>query len=125
MIVDKSPAKPRSEIGPHAMVGSNNGNINVQESMSTECTNPQQVVQKVVHKTPQIKPSVCGLANQTIPDNYSDNDKKNDDFALPLVGKKRRSSNAGLLQQQQAAGINPQKRQHLMQNVSGSNKKEV
>lgn len=71
-MADKSPAKPRSEMGAGA---SSTGNIGVQDSMSTQFTN-QHIVQKVVHKTPQIKPQVFGLANKTIPDNYSDNDKK-------------------------------------------------
>ena len=30
-----------------------------------------------------------------IPDNYSDADKKNEVFAMPLVGKRRKASEAG------------------------------
>ena len=47
-MADKSPAKPRSEMGAGA---SSTGNIGVQDSMSTQFTN-QHIVQKVVHKTP-------------------------------------------------------------------------
>ena len=52
----------------------------------------------VAHKTPQIKPSAPELAmhGTSVPDNYSNDDKKNEVFALPLVGKRRKAHEANL-----------------------------
>lgn len=63
--------------------------------MSSQATHTN--FQKVFHKTPQIKPSDPGLSMQVaaIPDNYSNDDKKNEVFALPIVGK-RKACEAGL-----------------------------
>jgi len=69
--------------------------------MSTQCFTAQPSFQKVTHKTPQIKPSAPGLTmmmgmSNAIPDNYSQgDDKKNGGFALPLVGRRRKASEAG------------------------------
>jgi hypothetical protein len=63
--------------------------------MSSQAT--QVIAQKVTHKTPQIKPSVPGLtiADCHIHDNYSNDDKTNEVFALPIVGRRRKASEAG------------------------------
>lgn len=68
-----------------------------QDTMSTQCT--QTLANKVTHKTPQLKPSVANLAigNSLVPDTFSNDDKpQNDNFALPLVGQRRRPCDAGL-----------------------------
>ena len=54
------------------------------------------IAQKVTHKTPQIKPSDPGFIGKNIvPDNYSNDDKGAEQFALPLVGRRRKASEAG------------------------------
>ena len=65
------------------------------ESTSTQAT--QLIAHKVTHKTPQIRPSEPGLAmaTETVPDNYSNDDKGNEVFALPLVGRRRKACEAG------------------------------
>lgn len=70
-----------------------------------------QVVAQKLHKTPQIKPSVPGLtiSGNTIPDNYSNDDKANEGFALPLVGSRRKASEAGFSKPTAAQQL---KRQH-------------
>ena len=53
----------------------------------------------MTHKTPQIRPSQPSLTvpNNIAPDNYSNDDKQNEVFALPLVGMRRKASEAGLM----------------------------
>lgn len=75
------------------------------DSISTQCTATQAAAHhnsKVVnhHKTPQIKPSAPGLTMMHISDNFSQEGgycggMKNEDFALPLVGRRRKASEAG------------------------------
>ena len=70
--------------------------------MSTQYTQP--LAQRVTHKTPNIKPSVPGLAmmhNNVIPDTYSNDDRTNEGFALPLVGRRRKASEAGIFNKPQ------------------------
>jgi hypothetical protein len=58
------------------------------------------------------------MADNNIPDTYSNDDKqKNEVFALPLAGKRRKASEAGFSR----AHHQQQKRPHLQ----GSHKKEV
>ena len=60
-----------------------------------------------------------GLAmpSNTVPDNYSNDDKANEVFALPLAGQRRKASEAGHSSRPNAQ---PLKRQHL----HNSHKKE-
>lgn len=73
----------------------------------------------MTHKTPQIKPSDPGLAmtGNTVPDNYSNDDKGAEQFALPLVGRRRKASEAGMKQ-----APHQLKRQHTQGN---GNRKEM
>ena len=67
--------------------------------MSSQNTNA--AVQKLTHKTPQIKPAMPGslsMAHRGAPDTYSNDDKQNEGFALPLVGKRRKACEAGFNQ---------------------------
>jgi|Transcript_35510 hypothetical protein len=92
---DKSPVKATSELaaGTTAFSSANQAHP---DSISTQATQ-QLIAQKVTHKTPQIKPSEPSLAiaGNTIPDNYSNDDKGNEVFALPLVGRRRKACEAG------------------------------
>ena len=104
LLPDKLPAKAISDLGSTTAktVGvSSQAIINAHDSISTQCT-AQPLVQKVTHKTPQIKPSAPGLSMMpncdSIPDNYSNDDNNKKDgkgFALPLVGRRRKASEAG------------------------------
>lgn len=84
------------------------------ESTSTQATQ-NMIAQKVTHKTPQIKPSQPRLAmpSDTLPDNYSNDDKGNEVSALPLVGTRRKVSEAGFSRPAQMT-----KRPHLQNSVS-------
>ena len=93
---DTSPIKPVSDMGAFPTAGSSGNFLNNPDDRLTQTSKPQ--VQKVTHKTPQIKPSVPSLAmaDNAIPDTYSNDDKTNEGFALPLVGRRRKASEAGL-----------------------------
>ena len=109
--MDKSPAKAVSDMGQGLTAGSFSNILpNPADSMSSQVTQ-QLIARKVTHKTPQIKPSMPGLAMQsnTIPDNYSNDDKTNEVFALPLAGQRRKASEAG----HSRAPSQAAKRQHL------------
>ena len=62
-----------------------------------------------------------GLAmpTETIPDNYSNDDKGNEGFALPLVGRRRKASEAGF-----RGSATQNKRQNLQNTVAVSKSKD-
>ena len=115
--LDKSPAKASSDFGPNtATTAGTVQNAHQDSSISTQGCTQQPKLLRVAHKTPQIKPSAPGLTmmmgmSNTIPDNYSQDDKKNDGFALPLVGRKRKVSEACYANKPVQTG----KRQHVSQ----------
>ena len=41
------------------------------------------------------------MTGNTVPDNYSNDDKGTEQFALPLVGRRRKASEAGFTKGQQ------------------------
>ena len=47
------------------------------------------------------------MSGNTVPDNYSNDDKATEQFALPLVGRRRKASEAGF-----SKGNQQLKRQH-------------
>ena len=98
---NRSPMKAVSEMGQFPTAGSSGNYLNNQADYNS--SQGREVVKGigvVTHKTPQIKPSVPGLSMPADPnmlDTYSNDDGGNNKqngqvFALPLVGKRRRST---------------------------------